>query len=497
MNRTRSALLSLGLAACFLGAYARPVAGGWAFHEFALTLATFTLAAWAAGKRVSLGWIYGGFWLGMVAGFHWMPRMLQVMGDLPLAPSLAGLALFAAFEALGPLLALALARALHRRGRPLAAALAGAGLVMAWEALGWHIYPLSAASSLGGVPILARATAFTGTWGAAGLLWAAALWSGLRLAEEDRTWHAWGPLAGLPVLLAILGTAWHALPREARKVVDIVLVQPNYPPGRPFPLMETIGWQFTDEALRRNALPKSDAPTLVLWAESSLLGLDHRGPQPALTEAARQRGVSWLFGTEGGGMNLVRGEGPGQPPMVLGKIHPMPFGERNPGPEALRLWLDRQTNRLSQVPGTLTAASSFEVQGPGGPLRVHPLLCSEALMPDRVLAGLDLAGGDLLTNHTNDGWFEASLATDQHASQIRLRAPETGLPMVRATLTGKSGLFREDGSWELWGEAQTQATRTLRLDWRPVKTPWRSAGYRWALLAAYGLITGWVLFRRA
>jgi len=30
--------------------------------------------------------------------------------------------------------------------------------------------------------------------------------------------------------------------------------------------------------------------------------------------------------------------------------------------------------------------------------------------------------------------------------------------MVRATLTGRSGIFREDGSWELWGEPITQAS---------------------------------------
>ena len=51
---------------------------------------------------------------------------------------------------------------------------------------------------------------------------------------------------------------------------------------------------------------------------------------------------------------------------------------------------------------------------------------------------------------------------------------ETGLPMLRATLTGKSGLFRADGAWELWGAPMTEAAYGLELHWRPISTPARS-----------------------
>jgi len=180
-----------------------------------------------------------------------------------------------------------------------------------------------------------------------------------------------------------------------------------------------------------------------------VLGVDQFGPDPRLPEEARRRGVAWLFGTEGGepgsrymAYNLVRGEDNGAPSFVQAKTIPMPFGERMPGPDWMRAWLDEKLGFISQVPGRLTAQSGFRMETPQGPLVVHPLICSEALIATRVQEGVALTGAELLTNHTNDGWFDRSVATDLHGVQIRLRAAEMGLPMLRTTLTGKSGVFR-------------------------------------------------------
>jgi apolipoprotein N-acyltransferase len=172
----------------------------------------------------------------------------------------------------------------------------------------------------------------------------------------------------------------------------------------------------------------------------------------------------------------------------------MPFGERMPGPAPLRRWLDAQLGFISQVPGSLTPGSSFQFDTPQGPLRVHPVICSEALDCARVQRGLAVAGGDLLTNHSNDGWFERTIATDMHGAQIRLRAVEAGVPLVRATLTGKSGLFREDGTWALWGEARSEASYAFTLRWRPIRTPARSPRLDlfWLMvLGTMALVLGW------
>ena len=185
---------------------------------------------------------------------------------------------------------------------------------------------------------------------------------------------------------------------------------------------------------------------------------------------AKSRNIAWLFGTEGGALNLVRGEVPGRESFIQAKVIPMPFGERMPGPNKLCTWLDKLMNFTSQQAGTLTKASSFQIPTPQGIIKVHPIICSEATISSRVIDGINIAGGDILTNHTNDGWFEHSPTTDLHAAEIRLRAVETGLPLLRSTLTGKSGIFREDGSWKLWGDSMTKNTYGFQIQWRPVAT---------------------------
>jgi apolipoprotein N-acyltransferase len=227
-----------------------------------------------------------------------------------------------------------------------------------------------------------------------------------------------------------------------------------------------------------------------------VLGLNHLLPDPRLTSEAQRRGVAWLFGTEGGAQggpyltyNLVRGEVDGRPPFLQAKTEPMPFGERMPGPAWLRTRLDAALDFASQEPGVLTAASAFRLPTPQGELGIHPLLCSEALLPLRVRDGLDLTGAELLTNHTNDGWFERSIATDLHAAQIRLRAAELGLPLVRVTSTGKSGLYREDGTGSLWGEPLSADAWAFALAWQPIQTPARSPWLlRGLVLAFLGLL---------
>jgi apolipoprotein N-acyltransferase len=213
---------------------------------------------------------------------------------------------------------------------------------------------------------------------------------------------------------------------------------------------------------------------LLLWAESSVLGRDDRNPDQRLRWEAQRRNVAWLFGTEGGSLNLVRGEVDGRASFIQGKVEPMAFGERNPGPEFIRRYLDQTLGMRSQVPGALTPESSFLVPTPQGPVKIHPLICSEALLAHRVRRGWQRAGGDLLTNHTNDGWFDTSIATDLHAAQIRLRSVEMGIPLVRSTLTGKSGLFHEDGTWDLWGKPMSADVYAVPLHWKPVSTPARS-----------------------
>ncbi len=120
------------------------------------------------------------------------------------------------------------------------------------------------------------------------------------------------------------------------------MIQPDFESGLRRPGMEEDMWRRSDAELRALGWPRPGVATLLLWPESSVLGRDDLLPSPRMRMEAQRRGIAWLFGTEGGDYNLVRGEAAGQPSFIQAKVEPMPFGERMPGPPWLRGWLDRQ-----------------------------------------------------------------------------------------------------------------------------------------------------------
>lgn len=482
MKRLLPLASSLVLAAFFWLAFGAPeAAGGILSALFGFLFPVLLLES--RFRRRPLGWIFLACALGMAAIFAFVPRTVALKGDLPWSLAWGGALLLWAWEGLGLALIAAFSGwAFQRQGRWAAAFAAALGIIL-WERYGFHIYPWSWGTAVSGLPFLARGAAFATTTGFAALLWGAGAWTAAALVEGRALRTFLGPLVAFGVLFA-LGAAWPLLPKGAEHHLDLVMIQPNFVAGERLPGMESRMWALTDPVLSANHLPRADAPTLVLWPESSVLGRDDREANPRLPREAASRGIAWLYGTEGGLYNLARGEATGQPSFLQAKVEPMAFGERMPGPAWLRHWLDDKLGFISQEPGTLTPGGFF-VPASGGGLRVAPLICSEALDPERARAGLVIAQADLLANLTNDGWFDATDATDLHGAQIRLRACELGVPLARATLTGKSGLFHADGTGGLWGSPLSQATYALRLDWRPVRTPARSPwAWRLLLLAA-------------
>jgi len=118
------------------------------------------------------------------------------------------------------------------------------------------------------------------------------------------------------------------------------------------------------------------------------------------------------------------------------KLHLVPFGEYLPFQD----WMEKLGFvQLTKVQGGFipgTRRRTMEI--PNAP-RALPLICYEAIFPADVVARDDRPGW--IVNLTNDGWFGISTGPYQHLQQVRLRAIEQGLPVVRAANTGISAVI--------------------------------------------------------
>ncbi|MBV6656461.1 MAG: apolipoprotein N-acyltransferase [Devosiaceae bacterium] len=117
------------------------------------------------------------------------------------------------------------------------------------------------------------------------------------------------------------------------------------------------------------------------------------------------------------------------------KVRLVPFGEALPFSD----WFDRLGLRpiVGAPAGFVPGLGPGTLETPGGPSWLA-LICYEAIFPGFVRAGVRAHAPDYLLNVTNDAWFGTSAGPQQHVHQARLRAVETGRPLVRAANTGVS-----------------------------------------------------------
>ncbi|WP_172597593.1 apolipoprotein N-acyltransferase [Sulfuriflexus mobilis] len=114
---------------------------------------------------------------------------------------------------------------------------------------------------------------------------------------------------------------------------------------------------------------------------------------------------------------------------VYHKQHLVPFGEYVPLGDVLR-----SIGGVFNLP-----MSDFSSGGLQAPLNVAGqqaaiTICYEIIFAEEVRK--NIAAATLLVNVSNDAWFGRSLAPPQHFEMARMRALETGRPLLRATNTG-------------------------------------------------------------
>ncbi|WP_298430216.1 apolipoprotein N-acyltransferase [uncultured Jannaschia sp.] len=231
-------------------------------------------------------------------------------------------------------------------------------------------------------------------------------------------------------------------PETAADAPVIRLVQPNAP--------QHLKWDpdWVGTFFRRGLEETASAGEIdaVVWPETALPQLLRYSEdvRPMIASAAGGLPVvvgAQRYDADGAPRNtMVLLDGAGEVTLTYDKHRLVPFGEFLPaaalfdvigiGPLAARL-----AGVYAPGPGPIT----FDLPGVGS---VIPMICYEAIFPqdlrrvDRPAAILHL---------TNDAWFGTRFGPQQHLALARLRAAESGLPLLRAANTGVSAAIDARG----------------------------------------------------
>jgi len=350
--------------------------------------------------------------------------------------------------------------ALMTWGVALAAPRSGVGIVLIWgcawvaqEGFRTYVWIFGGfpwallANPLADVPVLIQSAAWGGVLLTSFLV--AALNAALFVAvtrPERNVRLAW--LAGsLAVALAVAVAGSRRLvgtpPVDGPARLKVGVVQPN--------VTQESRWEggaaaiFADLVAQTRRLASLSPVDVVLWPESASpwdWSWD-AGYRRAVTALCAELDTSILLGTiwsDDPGVQgaptynaavLVTKDGAQLPPYRKQRL--VPFGEYVPLGRLLRF-----IGPISRaVPGSFTP-------GKGGTLirvgehRLGGAVCYEVVYP-WILRAHARRGADVLFTLTNDSWYGSMGARRQHWQAAVVRAVETGLPLVRAAVTGISG----------------------------------------------------------
>ncbi|RKF21597.1 apolipoprotein N-acyltransferase [Altericroceibacterium spongiae] len=431
-----------------------------AFVLLVSTAPDWRKAAWW-GWFFGLGhFTFGNSWI--ATAFTYQAEMPPVLGWFAVPLLSLYLAVYPALAA-GAARALTMVRAAQRPARHWAflPGFAGCWIISEWLR-GWVFtgYPWNPFGIvfLGPLdrPGIAAIAPWLGTYALSGL--AVLIAGGLVFALRERRFVS---LAMAAILLSA-GMYW-PVSKGREGTLAVTVVQPDLPQDQ---LNDPRRYEANFQKLAALSLPRDDrVPRLVLWPESGLPDYLRDGypqryydqmtvlgsPEYARERIARTIGPGSLLLTGAVDLDIENDRAVGARNAVTAlnasgaivgsyyKAHLVPYGEYL----ALR-WL------LEPLGGRRLVAGAMDfLPGPGprtldlGPWgHAGVQICYEIIFSGHVTQ--PGARPDYIFNPSNDGWFGMA-GPPQHFAQARLRAIEEGLPVLRSTTTGISGIIDARG----------------------------------------------------
>lgn len=418
---------------------------GWVWLAFPALVGLLALGHMARGARQAavLGWLAGTGYF--AAALNWIvepflvePELYGWLAPFGLIGLSGGLALFWG-------MAFWLARRLG--GGPLRLALT---LSLVELARGYVLtgFPWALVGYIWTDTVFAQLAAWVGPYGLTTLTLAMAalpvwLWTRLQISMTAlKAGRVFGITVGLGTALWYVGVTLEnrPMPETGADAPVLRLIQPNAPQDQKWdPDMIPV---FFNRMVSYSA--ESPVPDLILWPESAVPVLLEDSAETLAYISEQAAGAPMLLGIQRSEDRKFYNSAAfvnstGQATQVYDKFHLVPFGEYMPFPA---LW------RRLGIHGLAARVDSGYSPGPGpqvidfGFARALPLICYEAVFPQYVRLE---DRPDLLVQLTNDAWFGANTGPYQHLAQARMRAIESGLPMVRVANTGVSAVIDAKG----------------------------------------------------
>jgi apolipoprotein N-acyltransferase len=299
-------------------------------------------------------------------------------------------------------------------------------------------------------------------WGMGGLTLLILMWAGTWPHVFDRRFGASSRCVAVIIILALpLSWAWGAWRLHEGVVanvegVNIRIVQPN--------ISQDDKWRgdnaraIFDQLLEMSARPSLDGKTVthIIWPESAVPFLINESNGAKIEVAQllgegrtlvtgtlrREKSVSGNPDEDRVYNSVLAFDGFGNVIAQYDKWRLVPGGEFLPFE-----WLLKPLGfrKVVTLPGSFAAGHGPETFSLAGAPSVGFSICYEAIFPDRFVDANKRPGW--LINVTNDGWFGQSTGPYQHLAQLRLRAIEQGLPVVRAANTGISAVIDPYGRY--------------------------------------------------
>jgi apolipoprotein N-acyltransferase len=477
MSRLRAAGLAIILAWGWKRAAIALVAGALSalamapFNIWPVLFLTFPILVWLIDGAGAGRWrgvpaaAMSGFWFGLgyfVVGLYWIG--LAFLVD---AATFAWLMPFAvlglpAYLALFTALAFGLARLLWTRDATRLLALAISLTVTEWlrghllSGFPWNSFGYALSEPLA----LAQTASLIGLWGMTFLAVVIFASPAVLIDGSSRGRKPWiAPVAavGLLAVMAVFGAVKLSLQPTVMTKVKLRIMQPNLQQDVKFNYAakaETMQKYLTlsDRASGPQSTGVADA-NILIWPESAFpFFLTREADAMAQIADLLPKGTVLITGAVRApdlppGVRITRAynsiyviDHDGSVLSVYDKLHLVPFGEYLPAQDLMEKLGFVQLTRVQGgfIPGTRRRLMDI----PNAP-RALPLICYEAIFPGDITARDERPGW--IINLTNDGWFGISTGPYQHLQQMRLRAVEEGLPVIRAANTGISAVIDPSG----------------------------------------------------